>query len=78
MDDNQNEPVLSGAADATESDRLEGLIAQVRHDGAGMSAMQREKLLATRLDETDIAMTDGERARLLDELADDEGGAAPV
>jgi len=76
MDDDQNHPVLSGAADATERARLEGLIAQIRHDAAGMSAVQREKLLSTRLAETDIAMTDEDRVRLLAELAVEEDAAS--
>jgi len=78
MDDDQNHPVLSGAADATERDRLDGLIAQIRHDAAGMSAAQREKLLLTRLAETDVPMTYDERARLLDDLEAGGDDAMPT
>ena len=68
MDDELNRPVLDGSEDATDDERLRGLLAQVRNDAAGGSDAQVEKLLDTRLTDVGISLSAEHRRRVLDEL----------
>jgi hypothetical protein len=63
----QSHPLLSGAEEATEEDRLRGLLDQMRNDTV-RSRADLEKLLQTRLDDTGIELTADQQRDIVDEL----------
>jgi hypothetical protein len=54
----QTEPVMDGATDATNAEKLHGLIQQVDHDHAGEGAGAMADHLRDRMDETGVESED--------------------
>ncbi|MCJ1698754.1 hypothetical protein MT356_03395 [Rathayibacter festucae] len=65
MSDTQNGPVMDGAEDASNDDKLSGLIEQVDHDHGDEGAGAMADALRDRADETDTEITssDGTETR---------------
>ncbi|MCJ1674732.1 MULTISPECIES: hypothetical protein [unclassified Rathayibacter] len=57
MSDTQNGPVMDGAEDASNDDKLGGLIEQVDHDHGDEGAGAMADALRDRADETDTEIT---------------------
>ena len=57
MSDTQNGPVMDGAEDASNDDKLSGLIEQVDHDHGDEGAGAMADALRDRADETDTEIT---------------------
>ena len=66
-DHTQNGPVMDGATDASDQEKLDGLVEQVDHDHQGDAAGTAEEDLRTRIDETDTQT----------EAVDEETGYSP-
>jgi hypothetical protein len=57
-DEEQTEPVMDGATDATNHDKLSGLIKQVEHDHGDEGAASMADHLRDRMDETGVEPED--------------------
>lgn len=67
-DDTQDAPALD-QNDATEQERLDGLVAQLRADHEGQDAATVEKAVRRRLDDTGIAAGEDLVQRLVAQIA---------
>lgn len=61
-DTEQNQPVMDGADDASNDEKLSGLIEQVDHDHGDEGAGAMADALRDRADETDTAITSEEES----------------
>jgi hypothetical protein len=64
MTDEQNEPRMAGSTDANVTEKVEGLIAQVKADAPGVPEAELETLLRQRLDDAGLELDDAEITRL--------------
>ena len=69
-DAEQTEPVMDGATDATNHEKLSGLIEQVNHDHGHEGAASMADHLRDRMDETGVEDEDRRRHRGLSREAD--------
>lgn len=73
MTNELNEPILDGAAQAPETMRIRGILAQVRADTSLHPDMNTEDLLRTRLADAGITVNEHHLQQLLD-----QAGAPPT
>jgi hypothetical protein len=64
MTDQQNEPIMAGSDDALLTEKVEGIIAQVKADSPGASSAELTVLLRQRLDDAGLEIGDDELGRL--------------
>lgn len=68
-EETQDEPALDQNA-ASDQDKLDGLVAQLRADVAGQNAVTVEQAVRRRLDDTGLALDEERIAALVAELSD--------
>ncbi|MFB2555432.1 hypothetical protein [Herbiconiux liangxiaofengii] len=64
MTDEQNEPTMAGSDDASVTQKVEGIIAQVKADSPDASEAELETQLRQRLDDSGLELDDAEISRL--------------
>ncbi|GLK15802.1 MULTISPECIES: hypothetical protein [Herbiconiux] len=64
MTDQQNEPIMAGADDAALTEKVEGVLAQVKADSPDASSAEIAELLRERLGQAGLEVDDEEIGRL--------------
>lgn len=59
-DNTQSGPVMAGSTDASDQDKLAGLIDQVEQDNSGEGARAKDTQLRARMDEANVDAEDGD------------------